>query len=91
MKSSGGKTCAVLPPSELDLLITCSHSKRCLLKAGVNTLSQLRALSRDDLLRIRGIGPVIADGILDAQEQYALQSTGKEPWFPGLPAGKSGK
>ena len=79
MKTSGEKTCAVLPPSELDLVITCSHSKRCLLKAGVNTLSQLRTLSRDDLLRIRGIGPVIADSILDAEEQYASLSACKEP------------
>jgi DNA-directed RNA polymerase alpha subunit len=79
MKTSGEKTCAVLPPSELDLVITCSHSKRCLLKAGVNTLSQLRTLSRDDLLRIRGIGPVIADGILDAQARYTSLSACKEP------------
>ena len=79
MKTPGEITCAALPPSELDPVITCSHSKRCLLKAGVNTLSQLRTLSRDDLLRIRGIGPVIADGILDAQEQYASQTAGKWP------------
>ena len=66
MKSDGRKRCADLPPSELDQAITCSHSKRCLLKAGVNTLGQLRAMTEDDLLRIRGIGPVIADGILNA-------------------------
>ena len=74
MKGAGRKKCADLPLSELDQVITCPHSKRCLLKAGVNTLSQLRTLSRDDLLRIRGIGPVIADSILDAQEQYASLS-----------------
>lgn len=73
VKNSGQKKCADLPPSELDQVITCSHSKRCLLKAGVHTLAQLRALTRDDLLRIRGIGPVIADGILKAQKEYALQ------------------
>ena len=66
MKSDGRKRCADLPPSELDQAITCSHSKRCLLKAGVNTLGQLRAMTEDDLLSIRGIGPVIADGILNA-------------------------
>ena len=74
MKTSGEKICAVLPPSELDLVITCSHSKRCLLKAGVNTLSQLRTLSGDDLLRIRGIGPVIANGILNALAAYEPRS-----------------
>lgn len=74
MKNTGRKTCDDLPPSELDLVITCTHSKRCLLSAGVNTLAQLRALTRDDLLRIRGIGPAIADGILNAWANYAPQS-----------------
>ncbi len=79
MKSSGSKKCADLPPSELDRVISCSHTKRCLLKAGVNTLAQLRSLSEEDLLHIRGIGPVIADGILRAQAQYASPSNGREP------------
>ncbi len=74
MKSSGRKNCADLPASELDQLITCSHSKRCLLKAGISTLDQLRALSRDDLLRVRGIGPVIADGILNALAEHEHRS-----------------
>ena len=78
MKCSGRKKCAELPSSELDLVIACSHSKRCLLKAGVHTLAQLRALSRNDLLQIRGIGPVIADGILRAQAQHVPPSDGKE-------------
>lgn len=74
MKNVGKKMCADLPPSELDQVITCSHSKRCLLKAGVNTLAQLRALSGDDLLRIRGISPVIANGILNALAAYEPRS-----------------
>ncbi len=78
MKSSGRKMCADLPSSELDMVLTCSHSKRCLLKAGVTTIAQLRVLSRDDLLRIRGIGPVIADGILNALAQEAPQTDSKE-------------
>ena len=78
MKRAGRKKCADLPLSELDQVITCPHSKRCLLKAGINTLAQLRALSREDLLLIRGIGPVIADGILDAQAQYTSQPVGGE-------------
>ena len=76
MKSAGQKKCTDLPPSELDQAITCSHSKRCLLKAGVNTLAQLHALSREDLLLIRGIGPATADGILDARKQFASPSDG---------------
>ncbi len=78
MKKTERKTCTALPPSELDLMITCSHSKRCLLKAGINTLEQLRSLSRDDLLHIRGIGPVIADGILNAKAQHTPQPDSKE-------------
>lgn len=73
------KRCADLPPSELDSVVTCSHSRRCLLNAGVNTLAQLRALSRDDLLRIRGIGPVIADGILSAPALHEPQPGSREP------------
>ena len=78
MKSPGRQKCTDLPPSELDRMITCSHTKRCLLKAGVNTLAQLHALSRDDLLHIRGIGPVIAEGILHAQTLHEQQTDGKE-------------
>ena len=78
MKSKGEKSCADLPPSELDLILTCSHSKRCLLRAGVNSLANLRAMSRDDLLHIRGIGPVIAEGILNALAQDEPQSDGGE-------------
>ena len=74
MQSADRKRGSDLPPSELDLVISCTHSKRCLLNAGVRTLAQLHALSREDLLRIRGIGPVIADGILKAQATDATRS-----------------
>ena len=74
MKSAHRKTCANLPPSELDLMLACTHTKRCLIKAGVTTLAQLSGLTRDDLLRIRGIGPVIADSILSALGNDAPQS-----------------
>ena len=77
MKNAGKKMCADLPPSELDQVIACSHSKRCLLKAGVDTLARLSALSGDDLLRIRGIGPVIADGILKALAEHDARSGGE--------------
>lgn len=63
------KRCPTLPPSELDQILSCSHTKRCLLKAGVTTPDQLRSLSRDDLLQIRGIGPTIADDIIRQLEE----------------------
>ena len=70
MKNTAPRACADVPPSELDLVLSCSHTKRCLLKAGVTTVAQLMALSADDLLRIRGIGQVIARDVLQARERY---------------------
>ena len=69
MKNTAPRACADVPPSELDLVLSCSHTKRCLLKAGVTTVAQLMALSADDLLRIRGIGQVIARDVLQARER----------------------
>ena len=60
--------CTDLPPTELDLVLSCSHTKRCLIKAGVTTLDQLKSLSVDDLLEIRGIGKVIANDIIRERE-----------------------
>ena len=74
MKCSGRRTCADVPPSELDPVLSCTHTKRCLLKAGVTTLEQLLSLSASDLLRIRGIGQVIAADVLQARERYLSQS-----------------
>ena len=62
--------CADLPHSELDLVLTCSHAKRCLLKAGISTLDQLMALSEDDMLQIKGIGKVIVKDVLREREEY---------------------
>ena len=62
--------CKELPPSELDLVLTCAHTKRCLLKSGISTLDQLMALSEDDLLQIRGIGQVITKDVLREREEY---------------------
>ena len=70
MKNTAPRACADVPPSELDLVLSCSHTKRCLLKAGVTTVAQLMALSADDLLRIRGIGQVIARDVLQARERF---------------------
>ncbi len=72
------RSCADLPPSELDTLLSCSHTKRCLLKAGITTVAQLLSLSEADLLGIRGIGRVIAGDIIKAREQYALEMKKKE-------------
>ena len=62
--------CADLPHSELDLVLTCSHTKRCLLKAGISTLDKLMALSEDDMLQIKGVGKVIVKDVLREREEY---------------------
>ncbi len=72
------KKCSDLPPSELDRILSCSHTKRCLLKAGVTTGDQLLSLSRDDLLKIRGIGQVIADDVIRQREAYLLLRSSRE-------------
>ncbi len=77
MKNSNRRACAAVPPSALDPVLSCTHTKRCLLSAGITTPEQLLALSADDLLRIRGIGQVIAADVLRAREQYLAQSRGK--------------
>ena len=77
MKKADRKPCVDLPPSELDLILSCAHTKRCLLNAGVTTLAQLMSLSHSDLLQIRGIGKVIAGDIVKAREQYAKQTSAK--------------
>lgn len=77
-KSTERKTCMDAQPTELDRILTCSHTKRCLIKAGITTLDQLMRLWPDDLLRIRGIGPVIAKDIVKAREHYAERIGGEE-------------
>ena len=72
------KKCSELPSSELDQILSCSHTRRCLLNAGVTTLDQLLSLSHDDLLKIKGIGQVIAKDVIMKREQYLLQSIAKE-------------
>lgn len=69
MNNNKRRSCSEVPPSELDSILSCAHTKRCLLKAGISTLDQLLSLSISDLLNIRGIGSVIAKDIVRVQEQ----------------------
>ena len=39
--------------------ISCCHTVRVLRKAGIESMEQLSRLSDEEILRIRGIGPVI--------------------------------
>ena len=84
MKKPGRPSCADVPPSGLDPILSCTHTKRCLLNAGITTAAQLLALSEADLLRIRGIGTVIAKDILKARAAYASSRlpSGEQPPDP---------
>ena len=44
----------------IEYLLSCDHTVRCLKKAGIETVEQLQKLSEKDLLAIRGIGKVIS-------------------------------
>ena len=50
--------------------IDCPHTLRVLDKAGVTTMEQLAALSREDLLALRGVGKIISEALLAAVEQW---------------------
>ena len=71
-------SCVEFPASELDLVLSCAHTKRCLLNAGVTTAAQLMSLSHADLLKIRGIGKVIAGDIVMVRDEYALRAGSKD-------------
>lgn len=50
--------------------VSCPHTLRVLEKAGITTMEQLAALSREDLLALRGVGPVIADALEKAVAEW---------------------
>ncbi len=60
--------------------ITCPHSVRVLRKAGIDTMEALAALTRNDLLKLRGIGPVIANGLEKAVDEW--KKVGGKPGSP---------
>ena len=50
--------------------VSCPHTLRVLEKAGITTMEQLAAFSREDLLALRGVGPVIADALEKAVAEW---------------------
>lgn len=57
----------------LDHLRVGSHVQTTLTKAGVVTVDQLRAMTDDELLAIRGVGPATLPAIRWAVEDHAMQ------------------
>lgn len=45
--------------------ITCCHTLKVLRRSGIETMEQLSGFSREDLLRLRGVGPVIANDLAE--------------------------
>ena len=45
---------------ELSQRIACRHTARVLERNGITTLEELGRQTKEDLLRLRGVGPVIA-------------------------------
>ncbi len=60
----------------LEEWVGCSHSLRCLIRNGIDTMEKLSALSYDELLSIRGIGPVIAGGLLKDVARWRTHEKG---------------
>ena len=50
--------------------LACRHTIRVLRGTGIETMEALAALTRGDLMKLRGIGPVIADGLEKAIEEW---------------------
>ena len=55
---------------EMEEWITCGHSLRCLIRGGIHSMEKLSTLSYEDLIAMRGIGPVIAGDLMRVAEQW---------------------
>ena len=60
---------------EIEKILTCQHTIRVLHKAGISTVEELEKLSYDDLLKIRGIGKVIAGDVIEIMRQRTATLT----------------
>ena len=55
---------------DIEEMVSCMHTARCLRAAGINTMEQLARMSKEDLLKIRGIGEVISTDLMEIIENY---------------------
>ncbi len=56
--------------TKLEDWITCCHSVKVLKSAGIDSIEQLSLLSYEELLKLRGIGPVIAGDLQKRIEEW---------------------
>ena len=50
--------------------VDCPHTQRVLQKAGINDMESLAAMTYEDLLKLRGVGPVIAGDLMKRVEEW---------------------
>ncbi len=55
---------------EMEEWITCAHSLRCLIRGGVHSMEKLSTLTYEDLITMRGIGPVIANDLMRIADEW---------------------
>jgi len=72
------------PIEELDLSV---RSFNCLKRAGVHTIAQLRAMSRDELIKVRNLGRKSYEEVLKKLEEYKPAELPK-PVIDDLKSGK---
>ena len=66
---------------KIERCVDCPHTKRVLQKAGINDMETLAAMTYDDLLKLRGVGPVIAGDLMKRVEEWR-KSNAEQP-LPG--------
>ena len=60
----------------LEAFISCRHTLKALDAAGIHSMEQLRGTTRERLLALRGIGPVIADDLMKAAAGWNADPAG---------------
>ncbi len=59
--------------------VDCPHTLRALHRAGIATMEELATLTREDLLRLRGVGRVIASDLEAVIEEWKRGQERKPP------------
>ncbi len=57
---------------KLENWIDCCHTIRVLHKAGIQDMQQLSAISDQEILALRGVGPVIAGDLQKKNDEWMM-------------------
>lgn len=66
--------------TDLSDLNLSNRTYNCLKRAGINTLEELREISKADLQKIRNLGPLSLNEVLKVRNSYPEENTFK--WIP---------